>query len=103
MTVATSRDYGKPRPAVIVQTNALGDTHDSVIVCQMTSFTMPPVDFRLALKPSTTNGLRVPSQIMVDKPVAVRRDRVGKIIGELDQQDVQRLNEILTFVMGLSE
>ncbi|MBW4051170.1 MAG: type II toxin-antitoxin system PemK/MazF family toxin [Proteobacteria bacterium] len=34
VTVAASGDYGKPRPAVIVQTNALPAAHASVIVCR---------------------------------------------------------------------
>jgi mRNA-degrading endonuclease toxin of MazEF toxin-antitoxin module len=37
MAVAVSRDYGKPRPAVIVQTDALPENHGSVVICQMTS------------------------------------------------------------------
>ena len=37
VTVAAAGDYGKPRPAVIVQTDALPAEHASVVVCQMTS------------------------------------------------------------------
>src|SRR5436305_823443 len=37
VTVAATGDYGKPRPAVIVQTDALPAGHASVVVCQMTS------------------------------------------------------------------
>ena len=35
--VAASGDYGKPRPAVVVQTDAVPATHTSVVICQMTS------------------------------------------------------------------
>ncbi len=37
VVVAAAGDYGKPRPAVIVQTDAFPRTHASVIICQMTS------------------------------------------------------------------
>ena len=37
VTVAAAGDYGKPRPAVVVQTDALPAAHASVVVCQMTS------------------------------------------------------------------
>jgi mRNA-degrading endonuclease toxin of MazEF toxin-antitoxin module len=37
VTVAAAGDYGKPRPAVIVQTDALPVEHKSLVVCQMTS------------------------------------------------------------------
>ena len=35
--VAAPGDYGKPRPAVIVQTDAFPENHASVVVCQLTS------------------------------------------------------------------
>jgi len=76
--VAITGDYGKPRPAIIVQTDLLPETHASVIICQMTSQLVDAPDFRITIEPSLENGLREPSQVMVDKPVTVRRDRVGQ-------------------------
>ncbi len=64
VTVAAAGDYGKPRPAVIVQSDAFPEIHASVIVCQMTSELFDAPDFRITVNPSRTNGLRVPSQIM---------------------------------------
>ncbi|MYD87803.1 MAG: type II toxin-antitoxin system PemK/MazF family toxin, partial [Acidobacteria bacterium] len=37
VTVAASGDFGKPRPAVVVQSDVFPHEHASVIVCQMTS------------------------------------------------------------------
>jgi mRNA interferase MazF len=79
VTVAAAGDYGKPRPAVIVQTDAFPETHASVVVCQMTSELSNAPDFRVTVDPSETNGLRARSQVMVDKPVTIRRERVGQI------------------------
>ncbi|EQD38012.1 transcriptional modulator of MazE/toxin, MazF [mine drainage metagenome] len=78
VTVAASGDYGKPRPAVIVQTDALPAEHASVIVCQMTSDVAEAPDFRVTIEPTEKNGLRTRSQIMADKPVTIRRARVGR-------------------------
>jgi mRNA interferase MazF len=103
VTVAASRDYGKPRPAVIVQTDALPAEHASVIVCQMTSDIAEAPDFRVTIEPTEKNGLRIRSQIMADKPVTIRRERVGRRIGSLDERDVARLNVALAFVMGLAD
>ncbi|HVV92844.1 MAG TPA: type II toxin-antitoxin system PemK/MazF family toxin [Hyphomicrobiales bacterium] len=103
VTVAASGDYGKPRPAVIVQTDALPDAHASIIVCQMTSSIVLADDFRVTIEPSARNGLNVRSQIMVDKPVTVRRERIDRAIGHLDENDLSRLNAALAFVMGLSD
>lgn len=101
--VAATGDYGKPRPAVIVQTNAFPETHASLIICQMTSEIVDAPDFRVTIDPRTENGLRARSQIMVDKPVTVRRARIGQAIGRLDEGDIRRLDIALAFVMGLAD
>jgi mRNA interferase MazF len=103
VTVAATGDYGKPRPAVIVQTDALPAAHASVVVCQMTSDCSEAPDFRVTIDPSERNGLRVKSQVMADKPVTIRRERIGRQIGHLDDKDVARLNIALAFVMGLAD
>ena len=103
VTVAAAGDYGKPRPAVIVQTDALPPEHASVVVCQMTSQYSEAPDFRVTVEPTDQNGLRLRSQIMADKPVTIRRERLGSLIGRLDDDDVARLNIALAFVMGLAD
>ena len=103
VTVVAAGDYGKPRPAVIVQTNALPAAHASVIVCQMTSDIADAVDFRITIEPAQGNGLRSRSQVMADKPVTIRRARVGNQIGTLDAKDLARLNVALAFVLGLAD
>lgn len=103
VTVAASGDYGKPRPVVIVQTDALPAEHASVIVCQMTSDIVEAPDFRVTIEPTEKNGLRTRSQIMADKPVTIRRERAGRRIGSLNDKDVARLNVALAFVMGLAD
>ena len=103
VTVAASGDYGKPRPAVIVQTNALTAEHASVIVCQMTSDIADAPDFRITIEPTEKNGLRTRSQVMADKPVTIRRERIGRRIGSLNKKDVDQLNVALAFVMGLAD
>jgi mRNA interferase MazF len=103
VTVAAAGDYGKPRPAVIVQTDALPAAHASVVVCQMTSDCSDAPDFRVTIDPTDKNGLRVRSQVMADKPVTIRRERIGQRVGRLDGNDIARLNIALAFVMGLAD
>ena len=103
VTVAVSGDFGKPRPAVVVQSDVFPREHASVIVCQMTSTLTDAPDFRVTIAPSETNSLKRTSQIMADKPVTVRRERISARIGELDVRDVRRLNRALAFCMGLSD
>ena len=103
VTVAASGDYGKPRPAVIVQTDAFPAGHASVVICQMTSECSDAPDFRVTIDPTVKNGLRVRSQVMADKPVTVRRERIGGQVGHLDDKDILRVNVALAFVMGLAD
>ena len=59
VAVAVTGDYGKPRPAVIVQTDAFPDSHPSIIVCQMTSRLIDAADFRVTIErgvPGTTSS-----------------------------------------------
>ena len=103
VTVAATGDYGKPRPAVIVQTDALPAEHASVVVCQMTSELSEAPEFRVTIEPTKGNGLRSRSEVMADKPVTIRRERVGRVVGRLDEDDIARLNVVLAFVMGLAD
>jgi mRNA interferase MazF len=103
VTVAAAGDYGKPRPAVVVQSDAFPDSHASVIVCQLTSELVEAPNFRVTIEPAPTNGLRARSQIMADKPVTVRRQRIGRSIGRLTADDLARLNTAQAFVLGLAD
>jgi mRNA interferase MazF len=103
VTVAASGDYGKPRPAVIVQSNAFPESHASVVICQMTSDLVDAPDFRITVEPGDHNGLRARSQVMADKPTTVRRERIGAVIGHLDLGELRRLNAALALVMGLAD
>ena len=101
--VAAAGDFGKPRPAVVVQSDAFPEQHASVVVCQMTSALEDATEFRVTIEPSAANGLRAVSQIMADKPVTLWRERIGQRIGRLDGPEITRLNRALAFVLGLAD
>lgn len=103
VTVAATGDHGKPRPAVVVQSDAFPETHASVVVCQLTSELADAPDFRVLIEPKPENGLRLRSQVMADKPVTVSRERIGRKIGRLGSEDLARLNAALAFVLGLAD
>ena len=103
VTVAAPGDYGKPRPAVVVQSDSFPDSHPSVVICQMTSSLVDAADFRVTMEPSEGNGLRRVSQVMADKPTTVRRERIGSRIGRLRQSDMQRLSRAMAFSLGLAD
>lgn len=95
-------DLGKPRPAVVVQTDALGDTTSTVLVCPLTSEITERLPIRPMIEPSPNNGLRLRSQIMTDKTTPLRRDRVRRILGKLDDDAREALDRALLIVLGLA-
>ena len=103
VVVAAAGGYGKPRPAVIVQTDAFPQSHASVVLCQLTSELVDAPDFRVTIEPKPENGLRLKSQVMADKPVTVRGERIGQRIGRLGNEDMARLGIALALVLGLAD
>lgn len=94
-------DYaGKPRPAVVVQGDAFGATA-SVVVCLLTTTELDAPLLRLPLLPSDSLPLREPSWIMVDKIVAVSRQRIGRVLGRLRREDQLRLDRALVTLLGI--
>lgn len=96
-----SGDYGKPRPAVVVQTDLANPTHSSLVLCPITSHLENAPLFRLEVDPSRENGLDKSCQIMVDKIATVRKDKVRQVIGRLDEGTMIRVNRSLAFWLGL--
>jgi mRNA interferase MazF len=102
ITVAAPGDYGKPRPAVVIQSDWLKAT-DSVLVALLTSALADAPLYRLQLEPAETNGLKVTSQIMVDKIVAMPRGKCGRTLGRIDETGLIALSHMLSVVIGLAD
>jgi mRNA interferase MazF len=100
--LVASGDIGKPRPAVIVQADELGNTTTSVLICPMSSDMSDFRHSRPVILPSAVNGLRLRSQIMTDKVSPLRRDRIRRVIGSLDPESTEMLNSALLVVLGLA-
>jgi mRNA interferase MazF len=100
VTVAPQGGYGKPRPAVVLQTDLMAD-FGSVIACPITSDLMEAV-FRVPVAPTPENGLEGPASIMVDKITAVRRQRVGNTLAAVGRNTMREVESALLFTAGMS-
>lgn len=101
-TVAGGPDYvGKPRPAVILQDDAF-DATASMTICPFTTHAIDAPLMRLPIGPSEQNGLRAPSQLMVDKITTVSRTKLADRIGLLSDKDVLRMNRAVIVFLGLA-
>ncbi len=96
VVVAAAGGYaGKPRPALVVQSNLFNETHGSVTLCLLTSTLIEAPLFRVLIEPTSTNGLRETSQVMVDKLFSAPRHRIGPVLGEVDTTTMSKVEAAL--------
>jgi len=100
VTIAVAGDYGKPRPALVMQADAFAEL-PSVTVLRLTSDTAREHLVRVPVAPSEFNGLRVMSHVMIDKAVSVPKARVGAVIGQLDEAVMLAVGRALAVFLGL--
>ncbi len=101
VTIATQGDFGKPRPALVIQANQFCE-HRSVTVALITGTVIEEAPFlRVTLLPSEKNGLQKPSQVMVDKVVTVKRDKIGSVIGYIDKDALAEVDRCLAVFLGI--
>ena len=81
ITIAMQGDFGKPRPALIIQSDSFNESHSSITVLLVSSELVDAPLFRINLTPNIDNGLNKPCQILVDKPMTVKREKLGTSIG----------------------
>ena len=97
VTVSLPGDYGKPRPALVIQSDLFGD-HPSVTVLPITSHLADAPLLRIGIGPAS--GLERPSQIQIDKAQTPRRERIGAVIGRADQPTLQAVNRALAVFLA---
>jgi len=102
-TVSGGADYaGKPRPAIIVQSDEFQATL-SITVCPLTRTLVENVYARFTVAPTAANGLQQISAAMVDKILTIPKAKVGRRVGRLDPDDIARLNRHIALFLGLAD
>ena len=99
VTVAT----GKPRPAVVVQSDHLLP-YPMLIVVPFTSEidARPPPFTRITVDPSSINRLRNVSQIMVDRIIGVPAAGLRPTGGRLERDKATELTRLLALWLGIA-
>lgn len=100
MTIALQGDDGKPRPALVIQSDLFAD-HSSVTILPVTSQLRDTPLFRITVEPAAQNGLRHRSQVMVDKAQTVPREKIGPAFGRLDDHAMATVNQALITFLGV--
>ena len=102
VTVAVQGNFGKPRPALVIQSDLFNESHPTVMLCLVSSDLREAPLFRLAVGPTKENGLKLDSQIQIDKVMTVLREKVGPSFGRLDDATMLKVNRALALFMGIA-
>lgn len=90
---------GKTRPVVVIQTDLLNGTHLSTIVCPITTNVLKDIDIlRVHLKKNQLDKL---SDILVDQIRAIDNKRLISKLGELTNEQQEKLKENLRIVLDI--
>lgn len=101
VVVTVSGDFGKPRPALIVQSDQF-DVTGSVTVLLLSSQLNTSLIFRITVQSTAENGLRSASQIMVDKAMSIKRSKIGQTIGRIDRETMIVVERALGLFLGIA-
>lgn len=85
----------KPRPSLVVQSDAFNDYHPSLTVCPITSSITGDGLYRIAITPDDKNGLDHDSEIEIDRMQAIWRERIGGLIGKASDEVMFAVDESL--------
>ena len=100
VAIALSGDYGKPRPALVIQDDAFAIL-DSTTLLLITSDLYELPLLRISVQPTRQNGLRRPSQVMIDKAMTVPSTKLGQHIGHVDDAVMKSVSAALSRFLGL--
>ena len=101
ITVMIPGAYGKPRPAVIVQSDRY-QAMESITFLPLTSEVLPKQVFRITVDPTAENGLRTPSQVMADKCSTLPLTKVGSVFGRLEDAAMAEVDRALAAFLGFT-
>lgn len=99
--VALPGAFGKPRPALVVQSDLFA-AHPSVTICLLTTHLQPTPLFRHRIEPNPENGLTCVSQVQIDKLMTLPRAKLGQVIGRLTKQQKQEITQLLALWVGIA-
>ena len=101
VAVVAPGSYGKPRPAVVIQSD-LFEEHPSVTILPLTSTLRNVPLFRLQIEPSETNGLHSVSEVMVDKITTIPREKVSQVFGQLTKENMVAIERSIALFLGIA-
>lgn len=101
VTIPMQGDFGKLRPALVIQSDQFNE-HATVTVLLVSSTLVAAPLFRVTVQPDEENGLQKPSQMMVDKAITVKRDKLGQVFGSANDEVMLEVGRCLAVFLGIA-
>lgn len=101
VTVAMQGDFGKPRPALVIQADRFADNSTLTVLLMTSSMVDIPL-IRITVEPNERNSLQRPSQIMIDKTMSPRREKLGPVFGRVDDETMIEVTRRLALFLGMA-
>jgi mRNA interferase MazF len=99
VSVSFPGDYGKPRPAVVIQADIFSYLQ-SVTVLPLASDPIDAKDVRIPVLPTPQNGLRQKSFIMIEKIGTLPRTKTSEPFGRIADDEMVQVNRALALFLG---
>ena len=90
--VSLPGEYGKTRPAVVVQNDEVADILRSCTILLMTSELVRGSLYRLTVEPTIENGLDRTTQVQIDKVVSPPKEKLRGPIGRLTHHQMRDID-----------
>jgi mRNA interferase MazF len=102
VTIATQGDFGKPWPALVIQSDLFRE-HSTITVLPITSTLVSAPLLRITVHPTPENGLQKTSQVMVDKAITVKQEKIGPAFGRIDANGLIEIERALALLHGIAK
>ncbi len=102
VTVAMPGDFGKPRPALVIQSD-LFLAHGTVTVLLVSSLWVVAPLLRVCVAPDAANGLIKQSLVLVDMAMTVKRERLGPAFGVAGAAAMIEVERSLAVFLGIAK
>jgi len=102
VSVAIQGNFGKPRSALVIQ-SPLFANHTSVTVLLVTSTLVDAPLLRVTVQAAPGNGLEKTSQIMIDKAMTLKREKIGPVLGRVNPDDLTQVERGLAVFLGIAK
>lgn len=95
-------EAGKIRPVLIIQGDWLSEAQSRTVVVLPLTTSIRPETEPLRVKIRSRGGLRKDSQVLVEQPRTLDRERIGDgPLTELSADEIRRVEQSLLAVMGI--